>query len=92
VEVPPHYDTFGDFQYSYYYGDVYSPYLQQVEPLRVQCQHFLNCIKTGAKPESSGLEGLEVVRVLEAASESLKNGGGPVAIHAKEGFLPTIKT
>jgi predicted dehydrogenase len=92
VEVPPHYDTFGEFQYSYYYGDVYSPYLQQVEPLRVQCQHFLNCIKTGAKPESGGLEGLEVVRVLEAASESLKNGGGPVAIHAKEGFLPTIKT
>jgi predicted dehydrogenase len=80
VELPPHYDTFGEFQYSYYHGDVYSPYLQQVEPLRVQCQHFVNCIKTGAKPESSGLEGLEVVRVLEAASESLKNGGGRVEI------------
>lgn len=80
VEVPPHYDTFGDFQYSYYYGEVYSPYVQQVEPLRVQCQHFVNCIKTGAKPESSGVEGLEVVRVLEAASESLKNGGGRVEI------------
>lgn len=85
VEVPPHYDTFGEFQYSYYYGEVYSPYLQQIEPLKVQCQHFVNCIKTGAKPESSGLEGLEVVRILEAASESLKNGGGRVAIDAKQG-------
>jgi len=80
VELPPHYDTFGEFQYSYYHGDVYSPYLQQVEPLRVQCQHFVNCIKTGAKPESSGVEGLDVVRVLEAASESLKNGGGRVEV------------
>ena len=80
VELPPHYDTFGEFQYSYYHGDVYSPYLQQVEPLKIQCQHFVNCIKTGAKPESSGLEGLEVVRVLEAASESLKNGGGRVEV------------
>jgi len=80
VEVPPHYDTFGEFQYSYYYGDVYSPYLRLVEPLKVECQHFLDCIKTGAKPESGGPEGLEVVRILEAASESLKNGGGRIDI------------
>jgi predicted dehydrogenase len=80
VEVPPHYDTFGEFQYSYYYGDVYAPYLRLVEPLKVECQHFVDCIKTGAKPESSGLEGLQVVRILEAASESLKNGGARMEI------------
>lgn len=80
VEVPPHYDTFGEFQYSYYYGDVYAPYLRLVEPLKVECQHFVDCIKTGAQPESSGLEGLKVVRILEAASESLKNSGGRVEV------------
>jgi len=80
VEVPPYYDSFGEFQFSYHYGDVCSPYVQLVEPLKVECQHFLDCIKTGAKPESSGLEGLQVTRILEAASASLKNGGGRVAI------------
>ena len=80
VKVPPHYDTFAEFQYAYHYGDMYAPYLKMVEPLKVECQHFLDCIKTGAKAESSGLEGLEVVRILEAASESLKNGGGKVEI------------
>ena len=80
VTVPPHYDTFAEFQYAYHYGGMYAPYLKLVEPLKVECQHFIDCIMTGAKPESSGLEGLEIVRVLEAASESLKNGGGKVEI------------
>ena len=40
VEVPPHYDTFADFHYSYHYGDVCVPYLKQVEPLRAQCSIF----------------------------------------------------
>ena len=80
VEAPPHYDSFGEFQYSYHYGGVYSPYLQLVEPLKVECQHFLDCIRTGAKSESSGTEGLQVVRILEASSSSLQIGGGQVAI------------
>ena len=78
VERPPHYDTFGEFQYSYHYGDMYAPYIKQVEPLKVQCQHFLDCIITRSKPESSGCEGLKVVAILEAASKSLKNGGGGI--------------
>ena len=81
VEIPPHYDSFGEFQYSYHYGGVYSPYVKLVEPLRVECQHFLDCIRTGAKSESSGKDGLEVVRILEAASASLKNDGAQVAIN-----------
>jgi predicted dehydrogenase len=80
VEIPPHYDTFAEFHYSYHYGDMRAPYIKQVEPLKVQCQHFLDCIRMNTKPESSGLEGLQVVQILEAASESLKNGSGKVAI------------
>ena len=80
VEAPPHYDTFAEFQYSYHYGDTYSPYIKQIEPLRTECQHFLDCIKSGEKPITSGQEGLEVVQILEASSNSLKNGGNRVEI------------
>jgi predicted dehydrogenase len=80
IETPPHYDSFGEFQYSYHYGDMHSPYLKLVEPLKTECQHFLDCIKNGERSESSGWEGVEVVRILEAASKSLKNGGGRVEI------------
>jgi predicted dehydrogenase len=78
VERPPHYDTFADFHYSYHYGDSYIPHIKQEEPLKAECQHFLDCIEKGAKPLTSGREGLELVRILEASSRSLKNNGAPV--------------
>src|SRR5277367_3114061 len=83
VECPPHYDTFAEFHYAYHYGDVYSPYIKQEEPLKTECQHFLDCIKHGATPLTDGRQGLELVRILEASSESLKQGGAPVEF-AKE--------
>jgi predicted dehydrogenase len=84
VETPPYYDTFAEFHYSYHYGDMYSPYLKQYEPLKMECQHFLDCIKSGATPESDGYEGLKVVEILEAASESLKRDGARVNIGIRE--------
>jgi predicted dehydrogenase len=78
VETPPHYDTFAEFQYAYHYGDMYAPQIKQEEPLRLECQHFIECIRTGATPLASGRRGLEVVRILEASSASLKEGGKPV--------------
>ncbi len=80
VEKPPHYDSFADFHYSYHYGDMYSPYLKQFEPLREECQHFLDCINTKKKPLSCGQEGLKVVQILSAASESLKQNGAAISI------------
>jgi predicted dehydrogenase len=78
VEVPPHYDTFAEFQYAYHYGDMYVPYVKQDEPLKVECQHFLDCIRDGSKPLSSGEEGRQLVKVLEASSTSLRRGGAAV--------------
>jgi len=80
VEAPPHYDTFAEFHFSYHYGDMYSPAVKQIEPLKIECQHFVDCIKSGAKPVTGGLEGLRVVQVVEAACESLKNDGAKVPI------------
>jgi len=78
VERPPHYDTFGEFQYAYHYGDVYAPYIKQEEPLKTECLHFLESIRNGTQPITSGLKGTEVVRILEASSESLRLNGAPV--------------
>lgn len=80
VEIPEYYDTFGEFNYSYHYGDMNSPYIKQEEPLKIECKHFVDCITDGAKPDSSGIEGLQVVQVLEAAMSSLKNNGMAAAI------------
>jgi predicted dehydrogenase len=81
VERPPHYDTFGEFHYAYHYGDMYVPYIKQEEPLRSECQHFLDCIREGISPLTDGRRGLELVRILEASSQSLKQGGGQVILH-----------
>src|ERR1700688_1564908 len=80
VERPPHYDTFAEFQYSYHYGDSYIPHIIQEEPLKMVCQHFVDCVETGTQPLSSGREGLQLVRILEGASASLKANGAPIAL------------
>jgi predicted dehydrogenase len=80
VETPPYYDTFAEFHYSYHYGDVYSPYLKMHEPLKLECQNFVESILNGAPCESDGHYGLQVVRILEGASRSLKAGGAQVEL------------
>src|SRR6202142_2798767 len=93
VERPPHYDTFAEFHYAYHYGDVHIPYLKQEEPLKTECQHFLDCINQGTTPLTDGRRGLELVRILEASSESLKRGGAPITLSGQEngnGWLPPI--
>ena len=82
VEVPPHYDTFAEFTYSYHYGDAYVPYIKQDEPLKLECQHFLECIREKCTPIANGRLGLEVVRILEAAGESLRQQGASVFLGA----------
>jgi predicted dehydrogenase len=85
VERPPHYDSFAEFQYSYHYGDSYIPHLQQEEPLHLACRHFIDCIETSSRPITAGLEGLEMIRVLEGASASLKMNGAPFTFGRSNG-------
>ncbi|PYL02736.1 MAG: gfo/Idh/MocA family oxidoreductase [Verrucomicrobia bacterium] len=86
----PHYDTFAEFHYSYHYGDSYIPHIQQEEPLKVECQHFIDCIESGMEPTTSGRSGLELVTILEAATASLKANGAPVNFLRKrdDGIVP----
>jgi predicted dehydrogenase len=79
VERPPHYESFAEFQYSYHYGDCHVPRIEQSEPLKVMCGHFIDCIHENAVPLTCGNRGLELVRLLEAGSESLRSRGCPVS-------------
>jgi predicted dehydrogenase len=59
-------------------GDILIPKTPGGEPLRIECLHFLECIEKGKTPRTDGRDGLRVVRVLDAATRSLKAGGAPV--------------
>jgi predicted dehydrogenase len=60
---------------SYRSGDVHIPKLEATEALRAEAQYFVECVDKGVDPFNNGRAGLEVVRLLEAADASLKNGG-----------------
>lgn len=79
IENNARYGSFGE-SLSLRFGDVRIPYIKMVEPLRVECQHFIDCINNDRQPRSDGLDGLRVVRVLQAGQESLENGGIPVSL------------
>jgi len=59
-------------------GDIVIPKIPSGEPLRTECQHFLDCLSDGKAPRSDGRDGLRVVKVLEAGGASLAEGGRPV--------------
>lgn len=61
-------------------GDMFSPHLDTVEALRVECQHFIDCVQRGARPQTDGEAGLRVVELLEAAGRSLRMGGAPQSL------------
>jgi predicted dehydrogenase len=55
-------------------GQVRVPDLPDIEPLRAECQHFLECIETGRQPRAGGLAGLQVLQILDAAERSVALG------------------
>lgn len=75
-------DTRAELQRTYRVGDVISPRLDVVEPLRVECRHFIECIAEGKTPRTNGAAGIAVVQVLEAATRSLREGGKSIEIGA----------
>lgn len=65
---------------SYRTGDAWLPKLEGTEALAVEARHFCDCVRTGKTPLSDGQAGLRTVRILEAASQSLKLRGQPVEL------------
>ena len=81
VNVLPHYDTFGEFQLSYRYGDIVLPRVAEGEPLKNEVEHFIDCIRNDREPRSNGESGLRVVEVLEAACRSIVEGGAGILLN-----------
>ena len=73
-------DIYGEFQYRVHSGDIFIPKLDMTEPLRIECLHFAECVREGKRPQTDGSNGLQVVRVLEAAQASLEQGGASVSL------------
>ena len=78
-QAPPDYESYGEVL-SLRSGDILIPNVRMTEPLKVECQHFIDCIRTRTTPRSDGYDGLRVLRVLDAAQQSLKSGGRPVEL------------
>jgi predicted dehydrogenase len=73
------FSSFGEFQLLLRAGDVLIPKIAATEPLKMECQHFADCIISNERPLTDGVHGKQVVSVLEAAQESMRSGG-PVEV------------
>src|ERR1041384_3723869 len=69
-----------DLLVSYRSGDVWGPKVDATEALKVELEYFAKCILDGTTPFNDGVAGLRVVRLLEAAEQSLKDRGRIVAL------------
>ena len=73
-------DTFSSFRSSIRQGDITVPRIAMGEPLKAECDHFIDCIEFGKDPLTTGWDGLATVRVLEAIERSIKDGGRETAV------------
>ena len=69
-----------DLLVSYRSGDMWAPRIAQTEALSAEAKYFAQCVSSGATPFNDGHAGLRVVKILEAADKSLKQGGAPVRL------------
>jgi predicted dehydrogenase len=81
--------NYGEFRFEIRDGDIVSPRIEPAEPLKNQCRHFLECVRTGRRPISSGAEGRDVVRVLEAVNRSIEFKGLQVEVESKGEYVHT---
>ncbi len=80
---PVYTDSFASFRMSVRDGDITVPRVPMMsEPLRNECEHFLDCVIQGTPPLSGGKEGLAVVRALDAISQSLREGGREIRLES----------
>jgi predicted dehydrogenase len=76
--------TLSEFRFSIQDGQVLIPRIKQCEPLKEECNHFIDCILNNSTPLSDGVNGYHVVAALEAASESLRRNSETVEVKIAE--------
>lgn len=87
ITAPPTTGSFADFQIACRTGGSYSPFVKEREPLKSECADFLRCIREQATPTTCGVNGLEVVQVLEAANESIQDNGAPKTVRSARSLI-----
>jgi predicted dehydrogenase len=80
VDRLPHSTTFEEFELSYRTGEIIIPSIAWKEPLQAECEHFVDCIRSGKPPLSDGVWSLPITRTLEAIQRSLELDGQEVAV------------
>ncbi|HEX2712053.1 MAG TPA: Gfo/Idh/MocA family oxidoreductase [Candidatus Acidoferrales bacterium] len=83
--------NYGEFRFQIRDGDIISPRIEASEPLKNQCRHFLRCIRLGQRPISGGVEGRDVVRVLEAVNHSIERKGLQVEVDRNSDYAHAAK-
>ena len=71
---------YGAYQLKIHSGDILIPKLDNAEPLKEECKHFIDCIVNKKEPLTNGDHGLKVVKILEASQESLEKDGQTIRI------------
>jgi predicted dehydrogenase len=73
VGVEPQDENLGAPDLTYRVGDTIIPNVPNKEALRAECEHFIDCVINNKKPQSDGVEGLNTVKIIESAEESMRN-------------------
>ena len=75
------------------FGDILIPRVETTEPLKIECQHFIDCVRDRKTPVSDGRDGLRVIRIIEAAQRSMEQDGVPVSLRNNDDqFHPSAST
>lgn len=83
------YETFAEY-IGLRFGDITIPHIKMIEPLQIECNHFLHCVETRSEPRTGGADGLRVVRVLSAAQQSLEQDGAPISLSRQPVAQPSF--
>jgi predicted dehydrogenase len=86
---PEEMTSFGEFSFQIRDGDIISPRIEIKEPLKEQCNHFLDCVSQKIPPFTDGKSGLEVVTIMRAIDHSVENNGTPTKIEYNS--TPVVK-
>jgi predicted dehydrogenase len=76
-------DNAHQFRIGYRAGDMWAPHISTTEALQAEVEHFVECLRAGTQPLSSGISGLRVVEVLEAACRSIAEQGRPILLQQR---------
>lgn len=79
IDRPPEYRSYGE-SLTIREGDIFIPRVANTEPLSAQLQHFVRVARKEVQPRADARDGVRTVRVLEAASRSLSQGGAPISV------------